>query len=62
MSKAGCLKVLGKFRIEPRRVAQDEGRHQRPRLLATVSDSLPQSIANLFNKPEPRRRSLDDDW
>jgi hypothetical protein len=62
MSEAGCLKVVGKLRIEARRVAQNEGRNQRPRLLATVSDSLPQSIANLFHKPEPRRRSLDDDW
>jgi len=62
MSKAGCLKVLGKLGIEARRVTQNEGRNQRPRLLATVSDSLPQSIANLFNKPEPWRRSLDNDW
>jgi hypothetical protein len=62
MSKAGCLKVLGKRRIQPGGVAQNEGRYQRPRLLTTISDSLPQSVANLFDKPEPRRRSLDDDW
>ena len=55
------MKVLGKLRIEAGRVAQNEGGYQPPRLLATVGDSLPQSVANPFHKPEPRRRRLDDD-
>jgi hypothetical protein len=49
MSEAGCSKVLDKLRIEARCVAQNECRHQRLRLLATVSDSLPQSVANPFH-------------
>src|SRR5215218_6701873 len=53
MGKPRCLKVLGKLRIETGRVAQHESRHQRPRLLAPVGDSLPQSVANPFHKPEP---------